>query len=1028
MELFRKTFILTLALVLAMPFAKGQDISTQGKEFWLTFMHNGFRDHEYGGWVTNQVLISAKRDCHVTLSNPLADYTRDYDVEANTVTTIDIPETYGYHDAYNYEAVSNKGIHVIADDTISVYCTNIAYVSFDASFVLPVESLGDDYIIQSYDQSIAGGNSYVTQNETSAFVIIATEDNTEISILPSCNTLSGVPQGQEIDITLDAGQTYHVRSTRNGSSRDLSGTRVTAGDCKKIAVFNGNTITCVPTNTGNGYDHVFEQAMPLRSWGKNFVVTSSKNRNRDFVKITSAADNNVITKNGVHLVTLSANQSYTFAFTNSEQSCFLQATNPCAVYLFNNSSHDFRYLGDPSMVWIAPVEQKIDEVTFTTFNNSNINITEHHINIIVKTEDVGEVYYDGELLPASDFRLVNGNGDFSFTQKTISHGTHHLSCANGFNAHVYGFGDAKGYAYLVGSNAIDLSANLVINNTIVNENDSFLYCVNDTIEFYAEVNLENAVVEWDFDDGTTSTDNPAYHMYSSPDIYRVTLTINTDGNTCEDPTSNAKTFFVDVLQTPSHVYDTVCEGDYYSNYGHEGIINDDTLIKCVQENSTACPDSLYVHIKAWPKYAIHIDDSRCWTGTPGVYDEHGFHIEYDGPGTYPDQRTLVSCHGCDSIVTVTLEVGDFEIHDTETHYLCYEDTPSFTWDVNGETYNADGHYADTLPSGDCYAIYNLELHFLKTPEETHLYDTTCTSYDWEVSGQTYHLEDGGDFPHHDDLAPFPCVKTTWLHLTLSGTVENPEPETITTCDSYDWHGNTYTESHPYYSDTLQTPLGCDSIVHLNLTLHHTPNPSALRLPDDPYDYQDGDTIGVITNTEFFSFNYDFFVEDLLGHIGDWDSCVWQISKASWMIEPFTKEDEPDKRYCKVYVADADNASVELRCLVYNSHCLPDSVLIRRLYLKSSFFGLDEQESSTARFDVAPNPNNGQMTLRFENMAGKVNVKVYDIHGILLDSKDFYNTLENNDLNYGLAFPAEGVYLFVATTEGVVLTRKVVVTR
>ena len=40
-----------------------QNTSTQGKEFWLSFMHNGFRDHTEGGWVINQVLISAKRDC-----------------------------------------------------------------------------------------------------------------------------------------------------------------------------------------------------------------------------------------------------------------------------------------------------------------------------------------------------------------------------------------------------------------------------------------------------------------------------------------------------------------------------------------------------------------------------------------------------------------------------------------------------------------------------------------------------------------------------------------------------------------------------------------------------------------------------------------------------------------------------------------------------------------------------------------------------------------------------------------------------
>lgn len=107
-------------------------------------------------------------------------------------------------------------------------------------------------------------------------------------------------------------------------------------------------------------------------------------------------------------------------------------------------------IGDPSVVWIAPVEQRIDRITFSTFNNQNINIQTHHVNIIVNTEDVGSVFLDEVQIPSRAFSPVAGNSDFSFTRKDIQHGVHHLRCDNGFNAHVYGFGVAKGYAYLVG--------------------------------------------------------------------------------------------------------------------------------------------------------------------------------------------------------------------------------------------------------------------------------------------------------------------------------------------------------------------------------------------------------------------------------------------------------------------------------------------------------------------------------------------------------------------------------------------------
>ena len=192
------------ALGCSLPTASAQNTSTQGKEFWLTFMHNGFREHPEGGWVTTQVLISAKRDCNGTVANPLTGWSQDFTVRANNITTVEIPEAQGYHDQYNYEAISQKGIKVQADDTISVYCTNIAHVSFDASFVLPIESLGDEYIIQSFDQSITPfSNPYAYNNETSVFVIVATEDNTVIDITPKCNTLGGRTAGETFSITMN---------------------------------------------------------------------------------------------------------------------------------------------------------------------------------------------------------------------------------------------------------------------------------------------------------------------------------------------------------------------------------------------------------------------------------------------------------------------------------------------------------------------------------------------------------------------------------------------------------------------------------------------------------------------------------------------------------------------------------------------------------------------------------------------------------------------------------------------------------
>ncbi len=244
-----------------------QDATTQGTEFWVSFMTNGHKYHPLapndGNWILTQLLISSKRDCSGTINNPQTGWTTSFSVTANSITTIDIPEDQAYVDGTS-EAVVNKGLQVISDDTVSVYCTNIAYLSFDASYVLPIQGLADEYIIQTYDQSRNSGNNYVTNNQTSAFLIVATQDNTVVDITPSVATLGGHAAGSSFTTVLNKGQVYQVRSTKEGDNRDLSGSRVMARNEKPIAVFNGNTLTSIPNN-GSTLDHIFEQAMPLQS-------------------------------------------------------------------------------------------------------------------------------------------------------------------------------------------------------------------------------------------------------------------------------------------------------------------------------------------------------------------------------------------------------------------------------------------------------------------------------------------------------------------------------------------------------------------------------------------------------------------------------------------------------------------------------------------------------------------------------------------------------------------------------------------
>ncbi len=572
----KKSIALSVLLLLACMTVSGQN-STQGTEFWFSFMENGCK-YNGGSWVENNVMISAKRACTGTISKP--DGSLDpipFSVAANGITYINIPEEYAYNE-YNSEVVGNKSLVLMATDTVSVYISNIATYSFDASFVLPVESLGSEYIVQCFEQETNYSDfSLDPAVLSSAFLIIAVEDNTLVDITPSVMIENeSIYLGQTMTVALNAGETYFVKSNSQDEWRDLSGSVIMVHDGKKVAVFNGNTTTCIPTDVGNGRDHIFEQALPVDSWGQQFAVTTSQGRVRDFVKITSAGDNNTVKRNGSDLVTLNRGESYVFSLYASDGSCFLETTEPSVVYLYNTTGQEpyepmGSTSGDPSMAWIPPVEQRIDAITFCTFDSDYefASIDVHYVNIVVEKDDVGRVFFDGAAIDPTEFHPVQGTPDYSYVRKHISHGTHHLSCETGLIAHVYGFGDARGYAYCVGANVMSLKKKLFVNG-VWSEfyHDGVYMCNEETAALAVKTNYPINAVAWDFGDDQIGDGADVTHQYASGGDYLATAYIHGTNEFTMEQVLDTLSIIIHVGE-PAHHEDTyvLCDMDTVDYYG-----------------------------------------------------------------------------------------------------------------------------------------------------------------------------------------------------------------------------------------------------------------------------------------------------------------------------------------------------------------------------------------------------------------------------------------------------------------------------
>ena len=676
-----------------------QTPTTQGTEFWLSFMRNGYRTSS-GASSNNLTLIaSAKHACTVTVTNSYTGYTNTFSVPDQGVHTLQIPDAAGYNDQQS--GVANKGLLVTSTDTISLYIANETQNSYDAANVLPIQALGYSYMAQS-NKSLGEQSSHANENRAS-ILIVATEDNTEVQITPSCMTWESHSPGEPYSVTLQRGQCYHVLNKNTGyesnGEGDFSGTWIESVNNKRIAVFNGNCITSVADGAvSEGLDHVFEQAMPVDNWGTRFVLTktatpSSYSVQNDRVKITALFDNTIVRRgDGSQLCRLSAGGSYAFWMT--ETCCYLESNNPVAIYLYNHSHSSSNTYGDPSMVWISPVQQNLREVIFSTFSSStNLN---HFVNVVCFTDDAAELCLNNTPIAASQIHAVPDAPQYSYARVPVSAGMNRLSCPSGLVAHVYGMGDRQGYAYTVGSSARILTNQLLVNGGPVV--DEYITCQFEMLDFRMETNYDPDQVKWNFGD-------------NSPEELGVEV---------------------------SHAYDK--PGHFYV----EAVVDHEV-------NGAPQSDTL--------RTTIHVDplkeyDEEPWTTCGTSYLYHG--VDYPVPGDY--DVFFETAQGCDSIVHIHLIQGNEVVFHLDPIAAC----ESYEW--FGETYTATDHHLEhrvpnASPEG-CDSLYILDLTISFPPENPVRYMSSCTPYDWDGVNC-----DVTDVYYHQYETEEHCLYDSVLHFT-----------------------------------------------------------------------------------------------------------------------------------------------------------------------------------------------------------------------------------------------------------------------
>src|SRR5690554_3923879 len=196
----------------------------------------------------------------------------------------------------------------------------------------------------------------------------------------------------------------------------------------------------------------------------------------------------------------------------------------------------------------------------------------------------------------------------------------------------------------------------------------------------------------------------------------------------------------------------------------------------------------------------------------GSYTWSANNQTYSNSGVYTETLTTVS--GCDSIVTLDLTINNQSVSTTVTEEVC----GSYTWSANNQTYTSSGVYTETLATVEgCDSIVTLDLTISGQAVSTTVTEEVCGSYTWSANSQTYTTSG----VYTETLATIEgCDSVVTLDLTISGqAVSTTVTEEV--CGSYTWSANnqTYTSSG-VYTETLATVEGCDSVVTLDLRMNN----------------------------------------------------------------------------------------------------------------------------------------------------------------------------------------------------------------
>ena len=409
-------------------------------------------------------LTSSTQSSQVTISQPAnSSFTPIVvNLSANSTQFINLTPWIEQIETKPANQILNYGLKISATNPVNAYYEDLSIQCMcnPEIYVLKGKnSLGTSFMIPMQNMLNNASNPAYFPVPYSSFIVIATENNTNITITPSSNVVGHIAN-IPYTITMNKGQTYSATATSQSATQHLNGSIVVSDKPISVTInddliYGGVYGTCA--------DVAGDQIIPINKLGTKYIIVRgflTVPYDKVFILATQNGTNIMI--NGSTVISLNTGQTYMHSM-NTNDAAYIESNNPIYVLQMSGFGCEIGNCLVPQIECSGS-----NSVTFTRSTSDPL-----HLMLIVPSGAEGGFQINGNstLIAASQFYSVPGTSNtwkyakitFSTSQIPLGvsttvtnsierfhlgmiHGTSNNGCRFGF------FSDFSRYKYEITSN------------------------------------------------------------------------------------------------------------------------------------------------------------------------------------------------------------------------------------------------------------------------------------------------------------------------------------------------------------------------------------------------------------------------------------------------------------------------------------------------------------------------------------------------------------------------------------------------